>query len=149
MTQEYATPMPTRKGGTFSAPALTPEGFYPHDPELYNRWRIRLAQQITLHGMDECWTWNGDRNRQGYGVVKYTAYLGVYASALAHRVAYVLTYGAVPPNTLVLHSCDNPLCVNPRHLRLGTHWDNMEETPSCADNESEQCRSHHRSAGLS
>jgi hypothetical protein len=57
-----------------------------------------------------------------------TAAVRFTPSALVHRVAYVLTYGAIPPNTLVLHSCDNPPCVNPRHLRLGTHWDNMEDT---------------------
>ena len=68
----------------------------------------------------ECWNWQV-RAPWHYGVY----YRNGWACA-AHRVAYALTYGEVPRGLVVMHTCDNPPCVNPAHLRLGTHSDNMQ-----------------------
>jgi hypothetical protein len=94
---------------------------------LRYRFIIRFAQNIDLRGVDECWPWLGQCTTGGHGTVSYTRAPGKYADALAHCVSYVLAKGTVPPNTLVLHSCDNPPCCNPRHLRLGTHLDNSRD----------------------
>ena len=66
-----------------------------------------------------CWEWQRTKNQDGYGRVKV---FGVLKSA--HRVAYELYTGDIPFGLQVLHSCDNPSCVNPEHLWLGTIKDN-------------------------
>jgi hypothetical protein len=66
----------------------------------------------------DCWMWTACRDRQGYGQID---------AQRAHRVAYADRHGPIPAGMYVLHSCDNPPCVNPAHLRLGTHEENMRE----------------------
>jgi hypothetical protein len=80
--------------------------------------------QVDICGHDECWEWKGTRFKKG-GEGGYGRYRGVWR---AHRVAFELAYGRTPPDdVLVLHSCDNPPCCNPRHLHLGTQGQNMSE----------------------
>ena len=71
---------------------------------------------------DVCWYWTAYRDDKGYGTFGLNGKL-----QKAHRVAYELTYGAIPDGAHILHSCDNPPCVNPAHLRAGTRSDNMRD----------------------
>ena len=70
----------------------------------------------------DCWEWTAYKNRQGYGVFG----LG-RKSVLAHRVAWTLVEGDIPHGVCVLHTCDNPQCVSPEHLFLGSNQDNMDD----------------------
>ena len=71
---------------------------------------------------DTCWIWIGPKNGNGYGSFRYR---GKYTGA--HRISFMLENKILPDGMDVLHSCDNPLCVRPSHLHLGTHDDNMKE----------------------
>jgi len=84
---------------------------------------IRLWAKIDVKGEDECWNWIGAKNKQGYGSI------GIGDSkrvGSAHKLVYIFFYGD-PGDMLVLHTCDNPSCCNPRHLKIGTHTDNASD----------------------
>ena len=69
-----------------------------------------------------CWEWQGTRQPRGYGYFSVgTRWL------LAHRAAYAMTHGPVPAELVVRHKCDNPRCVRPDHLELGTVADNVAD----------------------
>lgn len=70
-----------------------------------------------------CWEWRGCcMKRNGYGT-----HLARRKQDVAHRWSYVFTFGEIPKGMHVCHSCDNPKCVNPDHLWLGTQWDNLHD----------------------
>jgi hypothetical protein len=65
-----------------------------------------------------CWEWLASRDKDGYGK---------FGRGRAHRVSYELHFGPIPAAAMVLHTCDNPWCVNPGHLYLGNGFDNARD----------------------
>lgn len=92
------------------------------DPKM----EARFWAKVSKGAEDECWEWQAYRNMQrgGYGVLMDSR---TRKPVLAHRVSYAIEHGATPSDLMVLHSCDNPPCVNPKHLSLGTNQDNMQD----------------------
>ena len=84
---------------------------------------------------DNCWIWTGSRLTNGYGLIRPEGQApGERKRVLAHRVSWQLHYGVLPDKTgnrktdiCVLHHCDNPPCVRPDHLFLGTMKDNSQD----------------------
>lgn len=69
-----------------------------------------------------CWLWTAYCNRNGYGKIRCEG-----KSWYAHRIAFLLFKGPIPLGFEICHACDVPACVNPEHLFLGTHEDNMKD----------------------
>lgn len=75
-----------------------------------------------------CWEWTGSRKKDGYGRIGRGGIAG--GSVNATRVAWEITNGPIPPGMFICHRCDNPPCVRPDHLFLGTPEDNVVDSMS-------------------
>ena len=96
-----------------------------------------------INKTDSCWLWTGKPNQNGYGRLRINK-----KTVLAHRLAYELWVGTIPldkPN--VLHHCDNPPCVNPEHLFVGTQADNIKDMVAKGRNISPQALKTHCPSG--
>lgn len=91
--------------------------------QITEKVRARFDAKYHMNKVTACWEWCAFRNAKGYGTFSITRDARLYA----HRASWLLHRGAIPAGLLVLHHCDNPSCVNPDHLFLGTARDNTQD----------------------
>lgn len=85
----------------------------------------RFWDKVSPEPNSGCWLWIGsydDRPGKGYGFFTLGKLMG------AHRASWLMFRGPIPQSLFVLHKCDTPPCVNPDHLFLGTHLDNVRDS---------------------
>lgn len=84
----------------------------------------RLLKYIKVNEVTGCWEWQGSCNTTG---LHYARLRINGVGVLCHRLTFKLFSGNIPGNMLVLHHCDNPPCINPKHLFLGSYSDNIKD----------------------
>jgi len=80
----------------------------------------RFWEKVDKSG--NCWVWMAGKNKAGYGVIYKDGQM-----RLAHRISWMFENGEIPKGFLIRHKCDNPSCIRPTHLVIGTHSDNMRD----------------------
>lgn len=94
---------------------------------------VRFWRKVRQAPGNACWLWTGALDHRGYGDYrKHTP------ERKAHRLAWHVVNGPIPAGLFVLHTCDNPPCVRPDHLFLGTHVDNMRDSAAKGRNASQR-----------
>lgn len=109
-----------RSGHTKSCGCL----FSPNENQYLKNLEVRLLKYSHINEKNGCreWTVLNRTTGYGYGFINFRS-----KQMMAHRAAWIVWKGKIPNKLHVLHKCDNALCINPDHLFLGTHQDNMND----------------------
>lgn len=106
----------------------TSEGLYQYNGySVFDKTPQEFLKRKSRESETGCIEWTAKLTKHGYGQIGFYNYGKMYNFRLAHRLAYFLHYGDFDRDLFVCHKCDNPKCINPEHLFLGTHIDNMDD----------------------
>lgn len=94
---------------------------------MTNRDVKRFWEKVQKQDGDRCWLWTASTYHGGYGRLRLVNDAGVRTMCRAHRFSWELHHGPIPEELCVLHTCDNPSCVRPDHLWLGTQVENVRD----------------------
>lgn len=122
--------------GTHQTPCTT--GSFALDPieQTHNGWprlplETRVRMRVIQRGDHECWGWSGNTDRLGYSKITNNS-----GTTYAHRIVFEIVNGPIPPGYEIDHICRNRSCVNPKHLRLATHSENLRNTSTKSNTKS-------------
>jgi len=102
---------------------------YCYLPLLDENIKSAFWAKVIVAGIDDCWEWTAFRNKGGYGKIGFRRD-GKSLTFIATHVALHMDGRHRPPGAIALHSCDNPGCCNPKHLRWGDHFENEKDKMS-------------------
>jgi hypothetical protein len=120
----------SRRHSTLEVPGVMSTS-YRKIPSLTERDAARFWRKVNKNGptpqhrcaLGPCWLWTGDHTRRSYGLFRLSGNTRWYA----HRISYAITHEPFSSDLCICHHCDNPPCVNPSHLFLGTQGDNARD----------------------
>ncbi len=109
-----------------STSRFDPRGPLPTDKVYQKRQPLPVLLSRYEVAASGCWEWTGTRNKQGYGVV-CIAINKRPTGIPAPRLQWMHSHGEIPAGMVVMHVCDNPPCINPDHIALGTQATNLAD----------------------
>ena len=104
--------------------------------EITNNDIIRFWEKIDIKNKHECWIWTAAVGKSGYGAFRIGGRKGKII--MPHRFSSFLSHDNFYEDMLYLHSCDNPICCNPNHLRPGTSIDNIKDRTKRSRNKTQR-----------
>jgi hypothetical protein len=90
--------------------------------QLETKQNDRFWNKVNKDASGGCWEWIGNMHNNGYGLICIDK-----THWRAHRLSYCIKHGSIPEGMYLMHQCDNKVCVNPEHLKPGTHQENMAD----------------------